>query len=144
MFFALLSLVHKFRCLCASASLGWFGSSFPLLSISGNKRAVRIHLIPITELLGDGSMRLLYVLSAAGFALFLSGLYSARKTQPQKRAERRPRRSYSGPMIDLNEASIDELRAIDGLGEFADRILDERPFRTNNESATTARLGNHT
>jgi len=75
-------------------------------------------------------MRLLYVLSAAGFALFLFGLYSARNAQPQKRAERRPRRSYSGPMIDLNEASVDELRAIDGLGEFADRILDERPFRT--------------
>ena len=58
-------------------------------------------------------MRLLYVLSAAGFALFLSGLYSARATQPQKRTERRSRRSYSGPMLDLNAASVDELRAVD-------------------------------
>src|SRR5512132_4348179 len=75
-------------------------------------------------------MRLFYVLSAAGFALFLSGLYSARNIQPQKRTERRSRRSYSGPMLDLNQASIEELRAVDGLSDFADRILDERPFRT--------------
>ncbi len=75
-------------------------------------------------------MRVLYVLSAAGFALFLSGLYSARNTQPQKRTERRSRRGYSGPVIDLNQASVEELRAIDGLADFADRILDERPFRT--------------
>jgi DNA uptake protein ComE-like DNA-binding protein len=74
-------------------------------------------------------MRLLYVLSAAGFALFLSGHYLARQTQPQKRARPRRQRS-SGPMLDLNEASVDELRSFDGLGDFADRILDERPFRT--------------
>ena len=75
-------------------------------------------------------MRLLYVLSAAGFALFLSGLYSARTTQPQKRTERRSRRSSSGALLDLNAASVDELRAVDGLADFADRILEERPFRT--------------
>jgi hypothetical protein len=38
-------------------------------------------------------MRLLYVLSAAGFALFLTGLYSARRVRPQKRTHR----SYAGP-----------------------------------------------
>jgi DNA uptake protein ComE-like DNA-binding protein len=75
-------------------------------------------------------MRLLYVLSAAGFALFLSGVYSARTTQPQKRTERRSLRSYSGALLDLNAASVDELRAVDGLADFAERILDERPFRT--------------
>ena len=74
-------------------------------------------------------MRLLYVLSAAGYALFLSGLYSARHTQPQKRT--RPRRQrHREPLLDLNEASVDDLRAVDGLGDYADRILDERPFRT--------------
>jgi DNA uptake protein ComE-like DNA-binding protein len=32
--------------------------------------------------------------------------------------------------LDLNEASVDDLRAVEGLGDYADRILDERPFRT--------------
>jgi DNA uptake protein ComE-like DNA-binding protein len=74
-------------------------------------------------------MRLLHVLSAAGFALFLSGHYFARRTEPQKRAHPR-HQPTSGSMLDLNEASVDELRSFDGLGDFADRILDERPFRT--------------
>jgi DNA uptake protein ComE-like DNA-binding protein len=32
--------------------------------------------------------------------------------------------------LDLNEASAEDLRAVDGLRDYADRIVDERPFRT--------------
>jgi hypothetical protein len=68
--------------------------------------------------------RFLYLLSAAGFALFLSGLYSSRRTEPRRRA----RPVYSGQIFDINHATPDELRSIDGLADYVDRILDERPF----------------
>jgi DNA uptake protein ComE-like DNA-binding protein len=32
--------------------------------------------------------------------------------------------------LDLNEASAEDLLAVDGLRDYADRIVDERPFRT--------------
>jgi hypothetical protein len=69
-------------------------------------------------------MRLLYLLSAAGFALFLSGLYTSRREQPQQRT----RRVYSGQIFDINHASPDELRSIDSLADYVDKIMDERPF----------------
>jgi hypothetical protein len=71
-------------------------------------------------------MRLLYVLSAIGYALFCSGLYASRQAQPQ----RRMRRVYSGQVFDINHASPEELRTIDGLADYVDRILDERPFNS--------------
>lgn len=69
--------------------------------------------------------RLLSFLSAAGFALFFYGLYTTRQMKPQPR-----QKFYSGPTIDLNQASEDELRGIEGLGDYVEKILDERPFRS--------------
>lgn len=77
-------------------------------------------------------MRFLYVLSALGFGLFALGHYSARsmRPQPQRRRSRQTQPAmYTGPMVDLNEASKDDLNAL-GLAEFYDRILDERPFHS--------------
>lgn len=70
--------------------------------------------------------RLLYLLSAAGFALFFAGLYASRRSEPQSGG----RPVYSGQIFDINHATADELRSIDGLAEYVDRILDERPFNS--------------
>jgi hypothetical protein len=71
-------------------------------------------------------MRILYALSAVGFALFLLGHYAVRSQQPRR--ERRDR-GFAGPVVDINHANADELRAL-GMGDFVDRIMEERPFNT--------------
>jgi hypothetical protein len=75
----------------------------------------------------ESFMRLLYLLSALGFGLFAVGHYSAQNAQP--RAARRTTARYSGPILDLNHASADDLRSA-GMGDYADKILDERPFNS--------------
>ena len=69
--------------------------------------------------------RFVYLLSFLGFGLFAYGQYSARTAQP-----RPSRRSFSGPMIDLNHATEAELRSLDGMGDYIDKILEERPFNS--------------
>ena len=71
-------------------------------------------------------MRILYALSAVGFGLFFMGHYAVRSQQPRK--ERRGR-GFAGPVIDINQASADDLRAL-GMGDFVDKIMDERPFNS--------------
>jgi hypothetical protein len=71
-------------------------------------------------------MRILYALSAIGFSMFLLGHYAVRSQQPRRQ---RRQRGFAGPIIDINHASEDDLRSL-GMGDFIDRILDERPFNS--------------
>jgi hypothetical protein len=79
------------------------------------------------HIIREESFMLLYFFSALGFGLFAAGHYAARNAQP--RAVQRTKARYRGPILDLNHASADDLRSA-GMGDFADKILDERPFNS--------------
>lgn len=72
--------------------------------------------------------RLVYLLSFLGFALFASQIHSVRRIHGG--SQPRGRKRFAGPIIDLNHASEEELRALDGVAEYVEKIIEERPFNS--------------
>jgi DNA uptake protein ComE-like DNA-binding protein len=92
----------------------------------GNRRYQETISTASSHFRGEMKMRILYALSALGLSLFLWGHYAVRSQQPRRQ---RRERGFAGPIIDINHASADDLRAL-GMGDFVDRIIDERPFNS--------------
>ena len=63
-----------------------------------------------------------------------AGAASTPSAKPAKPAAAKPDAAKSGGLVDINSASVDQLKTIPGIGDaYASKIVQGRPYRGKNE-----------
>jgi DNA uptake protein ComE-like DNA-binding protein len=77
--------------------------------------------------------KLIRIIAAVAFALGLAAFGRA-AVADQKPAKPAVKADAAKELLDLNSATLDELKALPGIGDaYAQKIVDGRPYRAKNE-----------